>query len=119
MQETTRNALLYVLPCVGARLELYQDRVRILHPGWLTFVQTDHCFPLTAVQSVVIDSMNPFLSMMRFQIDCHDATKVRDVIFQRKYEALAREIKKRVDQHIDNRDVLALIHEQFATAGTA
>lgn len=119
MQETTRNAPLYVLPCVGARLELYHDRVRILHPGWLTFVQTDSCFPLSAVRSVMIDTMNPFLSVMRFQIECHESVKVRDVIFQHRYEALAAEIKKCVDQHIDDRDVLVLIHEQFATAGTA
>jgi hypothetical protein len=117
MQETTRNVPEKVLPCVGAQLELYSDRVKIRHPGWLTFIQTDCCFPLSAVHSVTVDTMNALLSIISFQIEVHDEMRVRDVIFQRKHEPLAREIKERIDEHINDRDVLFLIHEQFATIG--
>lgn len=119
MQETTRNAPLKVLPCVGARLEVYPDRVRVNHPGWVIFVQTDCCFPLSAVRSVTIEAMNTFFGILRFEVQCKEQSRTRDVIFQRKYEALAWEVKNLIDEHIEKHDVLALIHEQFATVNPA
>ncbi len=109
------NAPLMTLPCIGARLELYRDRVVLQRTGWLArLLQTpDQTIRVNEIKSLRIFQDHPLLNGML--VIRAGQGRAAYVVYAQNYFRAANNFYLALDDLITRKDVLGVVRTMQAT----